>query len=300
MNRRTLELLLGPMRAVRRAGLLWAGSVAALVVMTVAFWPAFKGSTSMYDLINQMPQGVVQAFGLQDLGTPAGYLRGNLYAFLLPLLFAGAGIGFANSLTASEEDAGRFEILLAQPVSHRAVFLGRAAAVYAWVGLLTLVTAVVQLACDPVVGLSIGLDRLASTLVLCGLGLMLYNYLRFDNPFCHGKPEADPVRAFRKVRFEDPVEMARIDAGPFVLHGNGCSRTFCFRRNRDRASRRGDIHGIEQQVQFVGRQSRSEVAEAMRRCSVFVLPSRNEGLGCVYLEAMSCGKPVIAFGKGGV
>jgi len=51
--------------------------------------------------------------------------------------------------------------------------------------------------------------------------------------------------------------------------------------------------GIGQQVQFVGRRSRSEVAEAMRRCSVFVLPSRNEGLGCVYLEAMSCGKPVI-------
>ncbi len=52
--------------------------------------------------------------------------------------------------------------------------------------------------------------------------------------------------------------------------------------------------GLGRQVQFVGRQSRSEVAEAMRRCSVFVLPSRNEGLGCVYLEAMSCGKPAIA------
>ena len=51
--------------------------------------------------------------------------------------------------------------------------------------------------------------------------------------------------------------------------------------------------GIVAQVQLVGRQSRSEVAEAMRRCSVFVLPSRNEGLGCVYLEAMSCGKAVI-------
>lgn len=51
--------------------------------------------------------------------------------------------------------------------------------------------------------------------------------------------------------------------------------------------------GIEQQIQFVGGQTRVEVAEAMRRCLVFVLPSRNEGLGCVYLEAMSSGKPVI-------
>lgn len=58
--------------------------------------------------------------------------------------------------------------------------------------------------------------------------------------------------------------------------------------------------GIAQQVQFAGRQSRSEVAEAMRRCSVFVLPSRNEGLGCVYLEAMSCGKPVIACRRQGI
>lgn len=57
--------------------------------------------------------------------------------------------------------------------------------------------------------------------------------------------------------------------------------------------------GVGSQVEFAGRQSRSEVAEAMRRCSVFVLPSRNEGLGCVYLEAMSCGKPVIGcYGQG--
>ena len=33
--------------------------------------------------------------------------------------------------------------------------------------------------------------------------------------------------------------------------------------------------GIERQVQFAGRQTRSEVAEAMRRCSVFALPSRD-------------------------
>jgi glycosyltransferase involved in cell wall biosynthesis len=47
-------------------------------------------------------------------------------------------------------------------------------------------------------------------------------------------------------------------------------------------------------VRFLGRQSRKQVAEAMRRCILFALPSRYEGLGCVYLEAMSTERPVIA------
>lgn len=50
---------------------------------------------------------------------------------------------------------------------------------------------------------------------------------------------------------------------------------------------------IAERVRFLGRQSRREVAAAMRRCSIFALPSRYEGLGCVYLEAMSVGKAVI-------
>jgi len=52
--------------------------------------------------------------------------------------------------------------------------------------------------------------------------------------------------------------------------------------------------GISQRIHFVGRQSRAAVANAMRACSMFVLPSSSEGLGCVYLEAMACAKPVIA------
>ena len=174
MNARSLELLVGPMRAIRRAGLLWAASLGALVAITVAFWPAFKGSTSMTDVLDQMPQGLVQAFGLQGFGTAAGYLRGNLYALLVPLLLVGAGIGFANSLTAAEEDSGRFEMLLSQPVSHRTVFFGRAVGVFAWVGLLTVVTGAIQLVLDPIVDLSVPIDRLVSTLVLCGLLALFY------------------------------------------------------------------------------------------------------------------------------
>ncbi len=52
--------------------------------------------------------------------------------------------------------------------------------------------------------------------------------------------------------------------------------------------------GISGTVQFLGRQSRDDVADATRRCTIFALPSSYEALGCVYLEAMSAGRPVIA------
>jgi glycosyltransferase involved in cell wall biosynthesis len=51
---------------------------------------------------------------------------------------------------------------------------------------------------------------------------------------------------------------------------------------------------ISQRVSFMGRQGRDSVAKAMRECTIFALPSRFEGLGCAYLEAMACAKPVIA------
>ena len=50
-------------------------------------------------------------------------------------------------------------------------------------------------------------------------------------------------------------------------------------------------------VTFLGQQSRQSVADALRRCMIFALPSRYEGLGCVFLEAMATACPVIA-GKG--
>jgi teichuronic acid biosynthesis glycosyltransferase TuaC len=70
--------------------------------------------------------------------------------------------------------------------------------------------------------------------------------------------------------------------------------------DRDRFAGLARDLGIGGQVHFFGRRSRSEVAEAMRDCMVFVLPSRYEGLGCVYLEAMACGKPAIACREQGI
>jgi len=53
-------------------------------------------------------------------------------------------------------------------------------------------------------------------------------------------------------------------------------------------------------VSFRGRQPRKQVVEALSRCTVFALPSRYEGLGCVYLEAMCAAKPVIGCREQGI
>jgi teichuronic acid biosynthesis glycosyltransferase TuaC len=63
---------------------------------------------------------------------------------------------------------------------------------------------------------------------------------------------------------------------------------------RSRLTRLAEELNVASRVRFLGRQTRKQVADAMRGCTIFALPSSYEGLGCVYLEAMSAEKPVIA------
>jgi ABC-2 type transport system permease protein len=172
-----IELALGPLRQMRRSLLGWGIGLGALVAVTVAFWPAFRGSSGISEAIDKLPSGVIDAFGLAGFGTPAGFLRGNLYEFIVPLLLAIAAVAAANGCTAAEEDAGRLETYLSQPVSRRSVFIGRTVALTVWLVILTSSVLVVQLVSDAVVGLEIDAMRVGSTVVLCGLLALLFGAL---------------------------------------------------------------------------------------------------------------------------
>jgi phosphatidyl-myo-inositol dimannoside synthase len=72
----------------------------------------------------------------------------------------------------------------------------------------------------------------------------------------------------------------------YLVMGDGSDRT----RLEDKAR----ALGVSQHVVFAGRISEREKVDHYRLADAFVMPSRGEGFGFVFLEALACGAPVVA------
>ena len=57
--------------------------------------------------------------------------------------------------------------------------------------------------------------------------------------------------------------------------------------------------GLQDKVMITGFIHEEELVDYYNLCDVFVMPSKGEGFGIVFLEALACGKPVIAGNKDG-
>ena len=98
---------------------------------------------------------------------------------------------------------------------------------------------------------------------------------------------------FRRKGFDILVRafaLASVDCSKLVIAGDGAQR-----RELERLS---DTLGIADRVHWLGR--RADAPRIIGGLDLFVLPSRNEGMANVMLEAMSAGVPVIASNISGV
>lgn len=94
------------------------------------------------------------------------------------------------------------------------------------------------------------------------------------------------MAASERYKGHDEVLEALPKGARLVVAGEG--------DDRPRLEARAAELGVAERVCFTGFVSEATLAELYRRCVAFVMPSRGEGFGLVYLEAMRAGKPCIA------
>ena len=58
--------------------------------------------------------------------------------------------------------------------------------------------------------------------------------------------------------------------------------------------------GVEHRVKFMGHVEHSKLPMLLGGCDIFIRPSRSEGMGNSFIEAMAAGVPVIATQEGGI
>lgn len=170
-----IELFTRALAAQRRSGLIWGGALLLLTVSVLSVWPSLSDSGGLDTIADGLSPELVAALGMENFGSPVGYLNGNLYAMILPLLFGAFAIMQMNALTAADEDAGRLELLLALPVGRTGVYLARFLAV-------ALVLAAVGL----VVGAAVGFGAPALDMELEAEGVVAITLAVFLLALFHG------------------------------------------------------------------------------------------------------------------
>ena len=113
-----------------------------------------------------------------------------------------------------------------------------------------------------------------------------------DNPFrflhigslIELKGQADLLRAFAsKFEGKSEIQLRIGGSGPLRQELETLSKNL----------------SIDQQVIFLGQLNREQVLAEMQTCDIYVLSSHYETFGVVLIEALACGKPVIATTCGG-
>jgi len=91
------------------------------------------------------------------------------------------------------------------------------------------------------------------------------------------------ISAFKNANFNKTIQLKIIGKGP----------------ERKNLQRQIDHSGLNEQIKLLGYMNRNEISKIMHECDAFVLASRGETFGVVYIEALLSGLPVIATACGG-
>lgn len=152
-------VLSGVMREQRRSLVLWGLALTAVSTLYIGIYPVM-GVADMAAMVENLPEAMVNAFGYDEIGTPAGYITSTVYGLLGPVLLLVFAIATGTRLVAGQEEDGTLELELTAPVSRTRLLLERLAALWLNVAVLVAVVTVVTVALVVVLDLDVAVGNI--------------------------------------------------------------------------------------------------------------------------------------------
>ncbi|MBI2918312.1 MAG: ABC transporter permease subunit [Chloroflexi bacterium] len=157
------NVFLKTLRDQRRSLAWWSAGLVLFAAMMVAFYPSVSGNPAIQDYVDNFPKELMALMGIQELTdftSPAGYLQGELFSIMVPIVFIVFAVGLGAGSIAGEENEGTMEMLLSEPVTRERLVLEKFASLVAATAGLGLVLWLALMAAAPLAGMEISPLRL--------------------------------------------------------------------------------------------------------------------------------------------
>lgn len=146
----------------------WAIGFGIVSLIYAGFFP-FAATPEYQDLINSMPESLIDSFGWDDISSPAGYLGSTVYGLLGSVLISVMVIGLGAKAIAGSEEDGSLEVLITMPVTRAKVVIHKSVALLIAAFMAGTVVFLAVVAIREPIDLDIGTSNLAAA----SLGLAL-------------------------------------------------------------------------------------------------------------------------------
>jgi ABC-2 type transport system permease protein len=148
------------LRDHRRAPLAWGLPLGAMCALIVAIYPSIEDSLS--EITESYPEGLKQAFGIEQLDTVEAYLDAEMFSLIVPLTIAFFAVRSISREISVAEERGYLDTTLAAPLSRRVLVGGSfAVTAVASAGVLAAVFALTLIA-GVAAGTDLSLGKLAA------------------------------------------------------------------------------------------------------------------------------------------
>ena len=166
------NVILKTLRDRRRSLLFWGLGLVALAVIMVAFFPVIRDAPFISEYIESFPEEFLALFAGEviDYTSGEGFLNGELFFLMYPLLMLIFAIGFGSGAIAGEEEKGTLDLLLSNPLNRWRLVLDKFIAMVICTLLLTIVFWAALAIGGAAVDMGLNLVRLAA---VCFSGFLL-------------------------------------------------------------------------------------------------------------------------------